>query len=989
MILPRNRMKTPALAVPAAPIVSSPGTLRAPIALVFIAAALDRTSDWLSGLPANPVTDFLQGALLLVRRTLFPSIGGRFAGSTPACVATKDCSGQDLSWSLFQRGPDLSSPLDLSGVNFTDTNLSNQYMSPLLSGAVLVDANLSDAQMMGAQLSGVDSRGANLSRANLSFANLSDAILTDADLSYAQMERAQLAGADLSGAQLQGAGLGRANLTNATLAGADLSGAVLVNADLSGADLTGVNLSYALVTGVILTGLDLTGADLSGVNLSGMDLTGINLTGAKLTGANLSGANLSGVDLAGVDLTGLNLAYANLTGVRLAGRDLTGADLGFVNLSGMDLTGTNLTDSILNRADLTDTVLAGTNLTGTKLSGVNLSGMDLSGMDLTSVLDLGGANLSGAILTGANLTGASLTGANLTGANMDGAVLAGANLLNANLPGANLTGKDLTETLFAYADLTGANLMGADLGCADDFCAQYRLVGANLTEANLTEANLTGVSLSFTTLTGVIWGNTTCPNGSKTDTGCSASPVAAPAAAATTTGQPPAGSAVGTLPANPLQDFVRIFIGDGTAANPNAGLLIGTGYSWTAQTCNQGAACNGGQAGLLWGSGGSGWNGGNGGSAGLAGNGGAGGTGIAEVNGGAGGAGGRGGLLWGNGGHDGADWVAPVFTTSNQLPAGGTILTLPIEAIETGELRSFLESAPGVSQSFVAASKGGLDFTLDILEVPVGTPFYKALRIPPSGLFPQDDVLNTFAVSTNWYSSLEVAQAYADSPWGQSQGYQVVAFEAPKPLKLIDLGDDDTLGYVWAGLESDIRWTEVQLARLRGDDPPTTNPEATAVMVQQLAELLQDMAIVQLTTGYNASYAMQLELLLRYGDAITNDFSYNPATEIAIRGIAPGDTFIVAVEDAPNTWQPATLVTGFATDPGGPVTWGGSVDDLNRISFTTAIDKELTSIIGTYLNVDGYYAGELPSLFHRDGRLIEEIALLIPRDSTVIVAEAA
>jgi hypothetical protein len=466
-------------------------------------------------------------------------------------------------------------------------------------------------------------------------------------------------------------------------------------------------------------------------------------------------------------------------------------------------------------------------------------------------------------------------------------------------------------------------------------------------------------------------------------------PSTAKPAAATTSGASPAGSLVGTQIGNPLQDFIRIFIGDGTAANPDAGLLIGTGYSWTAQTCNQGAACTGGKAGVLWGSGGSGWNGGNGGSAGLLGSGGAGGAGIAEVNGGAGGAGGRGGLLWGDNGSDGADWVAPVFTTSNQLPAGGTILALPIASTEIGVLRSFLQSVPGVSQSYIDASKGGLDFTLDVLEVPEGTSFYKALKIPPSGLFPQNDVLNTFAVSTNWYSSLEVAQAYADSPWGQSQGYQVVAFEAPKPLKLIDLGDDDTLGYVWAGLESDIRWTEAQLARLQGEDPPTTNPEAIVVVTQQLAELRQDMAIVQLTTGYNASYATQLELLLQYGDAITNDFSYNPATEIVNRGIAPGDTFIVEVAEIANTWQPASLVTGFATDPGGAVTWGGSVDDLNRISFTTAIDKELTSIIGTYLNVDGYYAGELPSLFHRDGRLIEEIALFIPRDSTAIVAQAA
>ena len=97
----------------------------------------------------------------------------------------------------------------------------------------------------------------------------------------------------------------------------------------------------------------------------------------------------------------------------------------------------------------------------------------------------------------------------------------------------------------------------------------------------------------------------------------------------------------------------------------------------------------------------------------------------------------------------------------------------------------------------------------------------------------------------------------------------MVAFEAPKPLKLIDLGDDDTLGYVWAGLESDIRWTEAQLARLQGENPPTTNPEAIVVVSQQLAELRQEMEIVQLTTGYNTSYTTQLELLLQYGDAIT------------------------------------------------------------------------------------------------------------------------
>jgi hypothetical protein len=333
---------------------------------------------------------------------------------------------------------------------------------------------------------------------------------------------------------------------------------------------------------------------------------------------------------------------------------------------------------------------------------------------------------------------------------------------------------------------------------------------------------------------------------------------------------------------------------------------------------------------------------------------------------------------------DEADSTAPVFTTSNQVPAGGTILAAPVEPAEIGQVRSFLEAVPGVARISVPASKGGVDYRLDVLDVPRGTSLYKALKIPASGLFPQDDVLNRFAVSTNWYSSLDVASAYADSDWGQSQGYQVVEFAAPKGLRLIDLGDNDTLGYVWASLESDVAWTESQLAILEGADPPTTNPEAVAIVRQKLVELRRDMEIVQLTTGYNASYATQLDLLQTYGDAITNDFTYDPGVEIVRRGISPTDTFVVETA-TPSVWRPATLVTGTTPDPVDLVTWGGTADDLNRISFTTDIDKELTSILGTYLNVDGYFAAELPSLFHRDGRLIEEVGLFVPRDSTTIV----
>ncbi len=110
--------------------------------------------------------------------------------------------------------------------------------------------------------------------------------------------------------------------------------------------------------------------------------------------------------------------------------------------------------------------------------------------------------------------------------------------------------------------------------------------------------------------------------------------------------------------------------GNGTASDPNGGILIGNGYTYTNYegACRSGA-CAGGKAGLLFGSGGGGYAGGAGGSAGLFGDGGAGGAGLVEVHSGVGGAGGTGGLLWGNGGKGGAG--AALIGTGGSGGAGG------------------------------------------------------------------------------------------------------------------------------------------------------------------------------------------------------------------------------------------------------------------------------------------------------------------------------
>ena len=75
------------------------------------------------------------------------------------------------------------------------------------------------------------------------------------------------------------------------------------------------------------------------------------------------------------------------------------------------------------------------------------------------------------------------------------------------------------------------------------------------------------------------------------------------------------------VPGNPISDFIGIFVGNGTADNPDAGLLS-AGVGYTAATCPGTTVCNGGRGGIL-GDGGDGFNGGSGGAAGWFGTGGA------------------------------------------------------------------------------------------------------------------------------------------------------------------------------------------------------------------------------------------------------------------------------------------------------------------------------------------------------------------------------
>lgn len=177
------------------------------------------------------------------------------------------------------------------------------------------------------------------------------------------------------------------------------------------------------------------------------------------------------------------------------------------------------------------------------------------------------------------------------------------------------------------------------------------------------------------------------------DTAAAETPESAPASAASTTdaarpasaarpagpraritrpdAQPAVPSARTSVRPSPNQagSLLRVFIGDGTADNPDAGILLGNGYTWTGYggVCTSGA-CNGGRGGLV-GNGGGGYNGGSGGSSGWFGNGGNGGDSLTE--GGAGGDGGTGGLLAGNGGRGGAGGTGALGLPGGRGGAGG------------------------------------------------------------------------------------------------------------------------------------------------------------------------------------------------------------------------------------------------------------------------------------------------------------------------------
>ena len=215
----------------------------------------------------------------------------------------------------------------------------------------------------------------------------------------------------------------------------------------------------------------LTAAQIQTAARTGVDAASVN----GLTAAQIQVGARAGVDAA--TLNGLSAAQVAARGAQCGGiahGEVIWTVPGSVPGGGCNFYGAYLDHAFLYLADLTNAYLGGAHLTNANVGQATLVGVDFG----DAVLD-----------------GSSLTSANLSGARAINAHMIGTNLTSANLTGTNLTA----------ANLTGANLTSANL------------TGANLTQVNFTNANLTGAITTGANIFGAGWSNTTCPDGSNSN----------------------------------------------------------------------------------------------------------------------------------------------------------------------------------------------------------------------------------------------------------------------------------------------------------------------------------------------------------------------------------------------------------------------------------------------------------------------------------------
>src|SRR5688572_15632589 len=176
-------------------------------------------------------------------------------------------------------------------------------------------------------------------------------------------------------------------------------------------------------------------------------------------------------------------------------------------------------------ADLRNCDLSGRNMEGVDLSNADLSGANLDNASLFTS-NLVAATFDNASLRNTNLEdgyapGGSFINADLSGANLYFAFFRGGNLSGANFSNNSLSSVDFESSILQNAVFTGSYLFGVDMRNADLRGADLSFTTlwyVSMSNADLRDANLLGDELRVgTSLDGIIWGNTTCSDGSNSD----------------------------------------------------------------------------------------------------------------------------------------------------------------------------------------------------------------------------------------------------------------------------------------------------------------------------------------------------------------------------------------------------------------------------------------------------------------------------------------
>ncbi len=389
----------------------------------------DSVSQWLSTLPVNPVTEWLSGALLLVRRALFnqtPTVdpvqqwqNGQLIGDLRA----EDPEGEALSYEVVEAPQAGTLVLNPDGtysytpapqtivISYDELQSQNQISRSISLSVgdtltVSLGANpstgfawaqpilISDPTVMtqsGHEFIGSSGMLGAPGQDVWTF-QVNEPGNTTVSTTYQrplEQEVTWTFSADVtvsSGAASAGDSFvvavsdvrppGAVNLLNPGGTGPAL--AALSSQPRYGADVT-PGEPQACVKAA-----DCSGKDLAGVNLSGEILAEVNFEGAKLTVAKLDTA-----DLAGANLTDANLTDADLTATILTGANLANADLTRANLANADLTRANLANADFTGATLSNAVLTGATLTGSTGLAVAEERTTASGLRITDVV-LGG-----------------------------------------------------------------------------------------------------------------------------------------------------------------------------------------------------------------------------------------------------------------------------------------------------------------------------------------------------------------------------------------------------------------------------------------------------------------------------------------------------------------------------------------------------------------------------------------------------------------------